>query len=257
MANTTNFNFELIDFDKIPWHENEHDNWLLADAVFTKFISISGIGGVWDNSLAITIGDKYVDRELGTIWEALIAHTTASSGTFQSDRTTNASYWQSFTSEVAFKGAYAASTSYSSNDFIFDGNRYGVVLNTFTSTTSYDVDVTAGNIVTLIDLSKATSTSSLVIGTGSATFTVLEGLNFTTGDFVLAVSDANSANYMHGQITSYSSTSLIIDVTTVGGSGTLADWTIRQSGPKGAIGSTGPTGELSQESAIALIIALA
>ena len=58
MANTTNFNFELIDFDKIPWHENEHDNWRLADAVFTKFISISGIGGVWDNSLAITIGDK-------------------------------------------------------------------------------------------------------------------------------------------------------------------------------------------------------
>jgi hypothetical protein len=253
MANTTNFNFELIDFDKIPWHEDEHDNWRLADAVFAKFISISGIKGVWSNSIAVSVGDKYVDRELGTIWEVLIAHTTASSGTFLADRTANTSFWQSFTSEAAFKGAYAASTAYSSNDFIFDGNRYGVVLNTFTSTTSYDADVTAGNIVTLIDLSKAASTTSLTIGTGSATFTVAAGLNFTAGDYVIAVSDANSANYMHGQITSYSSTTLVIDVTTVGGSGTLADWTIRLSGPKGATGDTGSTGSAGADGVFSAI----
>ena len=56
-----------------------------ADAVFAKFISISGIKGVWSNSIAVSVGDKYVDRELGTIWEVLIAHTTASSGTFLND----------------------------------------------------------------------------------------------------------------------------------------------------------------------------
>jgi hypothetical protein len=58
---------------------------------------------------------------------------------------------------------------------------------------------------------------------------------------------------MHGQITSYSSTSLVVDVTTVGGSGTLADWTIRLSGPKGPTGSTGSTGAAGSDGVFSAI----
>jgi len=47
---------------------------------------------------------------------------------------------------------------------------------------------------------------------------------------------------MHGQVTSYSSTTLVVNVTNIGGSGTHADWTITVSGTRGATGATGSTG---------------
>ena len=87
MANTNNFNFNLIDFNKIPWNEDENDNWRSVDAVLARFVSILNFKGTWQNATAVVIGDRYVDPEL------------------------------------------------------------------FTSTDTYDLDVAAGNILTLIDLS--------------------------------------------------------------------------------------------------------
>jgi hypothetical protein len=86
------------------------------------------------------------------------------------------------------------------------------------------------------------STTSLAIGTGSKAFTIAAGLGFNAGDYVLATSDSGITNYMHGQIASYSSTTLTVTVTSIGGSGTKADWTIRLAGVAGATGSTGSTG---------------
>tara|TARA_E500000305_G_scaffold9378_1_gene6470 strand:+ start:5342 stop:6970 length:1629 start_codon:yes stop_codon:yes gene_type:complete len=133
MANTTNFNFELIDFDTIPWHTKDHNNWRLADAVFAQYISISGVKGVWTNSLAIGVDDKYVDSELGTIWTAELAHTSASSGTFAADRTANSSYWSTFSITQAFKGTWAINTAYSVNEFVVSGNKYAVCQTAHTS----------------------------------------------------------------------------------------------------------------------------
>lgn len=88
----------------------------------------------------------------------------------------------------------------------------------------------------------ATSTSSNTIGTGAKTFTTQASKQFATGQFILIVDGDNSANFMHGQVTSYSGTALVVDVQSIGGSGTLADWTISVSGSRGAIGETGATG---------------
>lgn len=71
-----------------------------------------------------------------------------------------------------------------------------------------------------------TSTTSLTIGTGSKAFTVASGLSFVAGNSVTATSAASSANFMTGTVASYSGTTLTVTVTTIGGSGTLADWTI-------------------------------
>ena len=89
-----------------------------------------------------------------------------------------------------------------------------------------------------------TSTTSLAIGTGSKTFTTQTGKSFIAGTFVQAISAANSANYMYGSVTSYNTNTgeLIVDVVTVGGSGTLADWGIFFSGGRGGTGATGSTG---------------
>lgn len=78
---------------------------------------------------------------------------------------------------------------------------------------------------TLAQLSTTTtSSSSVLIGTGAKTFTIAAGLGFVTG---MSLRIANSsANYMNADITSYSSTTLIVNVTSIAGSGTLASWSI-------------------------------
>lgn len=87
-----------------------------------------------------------------------------------------------------------------------------------------------------------TSTTSLAIAVASKTFTTQSGKAFSAGRWVLCTSDADPTNYMHGQVTSYSGTTLIVNVTNIGGSGTLADWTISLSGTRGAVGATGAPG---------------
>lgn len=90
-----------------------------------------------------------------------------------------------------------------------------------------------------------TSTTSLLIGTGSKVFTTQASKFFTAGQFLLVTSDADPTNYMHGQVTSYSSTTLTLNVIDVGGLGIFADWTIRVSGTRGTIGATGSISDLS------------
>ena len=76
----------------------------------------------------------------------------------------------------------------------------------------------------------STSTTSLLIATGSKTFTTQASKNYFPGQFLIAASNANETNYMHGQVTSYSGTTLIMNATDIGGAGTFADWNISVSG---------------------------
>ncbi|HER27499.1 MAG TPA: hypothetical protein ENI69_10360, partial [Rhodospirillales bacterium] len=88
-----------------------------------------------------------------------------------------------------------------------------------------------------------TSLTSLAIGIGSKVFTVQSGAALTVGQWLLISSDADPANYMHGQITAYSGTSLSVNITNFGGTGTLSDWSIRLSGTQGAKGDIGNQGD--------------
>lgn len=98
-----------------------------------------------------------------------------------------------------------------------------------------------------------TSTTSLTIASGTQTFTVQANLAYTAGAIVIAASAANSANFMIGTVTSYSGTTLVINVTGVGGSGTHADWNINPSGPQGP---TGPSGGLSDPGSNSVVFRL-
>lgn len=88
-----------------------------------------------------------------------------------------------------------------------------------------------------------TSTTSNSIAVASKSFTTQANKFFDVGNWVMITDNANSANYMHGQVTAYSGTSLTVNVTTTGGSGTISDWNIRLSGAKGATGPSG-TGDM-------------
>lgn len=94
-----------------------------------------------------------------------------------------------------------------------------------------------------------TSTTSLTIGTGSKTYTTQSGLTIAAGQYLVIPSNANSANFMFGQVTSYTGTTLVMNITVTGGSGTFADWNILASGPQGPGGAgsinTGTTNQLA------------
>ena len=82
-----------------------------------------------------------------------------------------------------------------------------------------------------------TSTTSLTIGTGSRTITTQTAKAWVVGQFVTVASTASPTNFMHGQITAYNSGtgSMTVNVLAVGGSGTLASWTIGLTGPNATL----------------------
>lgn len=100
----------------------------------------------------------------------------------------------------------------------------------------------AASVASATALLSGTSTSSLAIGTGAKTFVTQAGKNFVAGQFITAAHVGTPANFMFGQVTSYSGTSLVIDVQVVGGSGTIASWTVSAAGVRGATGATGAAG---------------
>jgi len=83
-----------------------------------------------------------------------------------------------------------------------------------------------------------TSTSSVTLATGNLSFAVA-GKQFAVGQLLIA---ASGANYAIGQVASYDGTTLVINATTVVGTGTFTSWTIALTGATGAPGTAGAAG---------------
>ena len=117
-----------------------------------------------------------------------------------------------------------------------DPNSFAVRADAFLA--ALPVFVTEANEVAVamnLNATTDTSVSSVLIGTGAKTFTVTSGKSFQPGMYlVIANTAAPSTNSMFGQVTSYSGTSLVMNVISVRGSGTLAAWTISQASAGGA-----------------------
>lgn len=88
----------------------------------------------------------------------------------------------------------------------------------------------------------ATSATSNLISVASKTFTTQAGKAFVANQWVLVYSRSNNANVMLGQITSYSGTTLVVNVAFIGGSGTLSDWNIALANSFAAAGVQPPAG---------------
>lgn len=95
----------------------------------------------------------------------------------------------------------------------------------------------------------ATSSTAVLIGTGIKTFVLNQsGAPLLPGEFVLIISRGTPANYMHGQVTGYSGTTLTVNITDIGGSGTPNDWNILLSGTQGPTGPAASTTVLTVSS---------
>ena len=84
------------------------------------------------------------------------------------------------------------------------------------------------------DIYNSTSTSSVAIGTGSKTFTTADSGKPYQAGTPLRIADAAapSTNFMDCIVTSYSGTTLVVDVIGTVGSGTKSSWTINIGGTK-------------------------
>lgn len=82
------------------------------------------------------------------------------------------------------------------------------------------------NIDTLGGTPTSLSTTSLSIAKGLKSFTTTAGLNYKINDRVRLLSKANFNNFMEGIVTSYSGTTLSLNVDVIGGTGTFADWNL-------------------------------
>lgn len=74
-----------------------------------------------------------------------------------------------------------------------------------------------------------TSTTSLLIGTGSKALTIETGKSFAVGMIVTIYNTPTPTNWMQGNITAFTASTgaLTVNVTSTSGSGTLAAWTVK------------------------------
>jgi hypothetical protein len=115
----------------------------------------------------------------------------------------------------------------SASEFVAAANTFLAALPPFS--TQVNADLAA--LLTLSQL-VSTSTTSLTIGTGAQSLTVQTAKAYLAGQSVRIYSTATPDNYMDGTVTSYDSGTgaLEVNVTSVGGSGTLAAWTVTLNG---------------------------
>lgn len=91
---------------------------------------------------------------------------------------------------------------------------------------------------------KATSATSLTIGSGTKNLTCTSGKTYQAGDYVkISAQAAPSTKWMYGTVTSYNSSTgaMVAEITEFGTIDTLASWYVSLSGAQGADGDTLPT----------------
>lgn len=94
-----------------------------------------------------------------------------------------------------------------------------------------------------------TSTTSLLIGTGTKNLTTQTGKNFTIGQSVRIAYTTTPSDYMDGQVTAYTSGSgaMTVEVSAVGGAGTQSLWTISLSAGGGSTATLAGTETLTNK----------
>ncbi len=174
--------------------------------------------------------------------QAGIATTQAASAT-ASAASASTSESNASTSATSAAASAATATTQASNASASASSASASATNAATSATAAAASaVAAGSTLT------ATSTTSNTIGTGNFTFTTQANKNFFPGQPIIAASNANGANYIHGIVSSYSGTTLIITEQDTGGSGTHSDWNISVTGSQGPSG--GGTGTVTTASVV-------
>lgn len=109
--------------------------------------------------------------------------------------------------------------------FVTEANALGASVDAVAAATQITADLVSSLLLSMALPSYAgTSTTSLAIGTGSKSITTQTGKAWVAGQMVIV--DNGAGAFMKGSVTSYSGSALVVNVTSVVGSGTFASWSI-------------------------------
>ena len=152
-------------------------------------------------------------------------------------------------------------------EFVWTATSTTVTLQAYSAGTSPTSPTAASVIVTANQLTQIgigyyglSSASSVLIGTGSKTFTTnLNATNtaFTVGSRVRVAYTTTPTNFMEGVITAFSGTTMTVSVDVVGGSGTYAAWSFTSVGSAGVTSISGGTTGLTPSTATTGAVTLA
>jgi hypothetical protein len=244
--------------------EIQRDDGALAnDSVGPDQLQNSVFAGIntpaaWVADTAYGVRDSvyFVTSTYSKWYKCIVAHTA---GVFADDL--SAGYWELIlntdiqavddaqaaaeAAQAAAEAAEAAAATSASAAATSASNASTSASAAATSATS--AAASAASVVAL----KGTSTTSLTPTVGSNVFTTQSGLGFTVNQWVLAASDSAPAVYVHGQVASYSGTTLTITGVDIGTASAKADWTITVSGTQGATGAAGAAADANETAALA------
>lgn len=219
--------------------------------------------GTWLTATAYSFGDQVIDGanglDTGNYYTCIIANT---SGTWSTDLT--AGYWQlaidiagieaDVTAAAASAAAAATSATNAATSASSASTSASSASTSATTATTQATNAAASAAAAATSASTAasyaaslssTSVTSVAIATGAKTFTTQASKQYSAGQYLIIASNASALNYMHGTVTSYSGTSLVMNITDIGGSGTYTDWNISLSGTQGPTGAAGASGAFS------------
>ena len=232
----------------------------VSTITYTVGQNVVGPDGVFYTALRTTVGDTpasspsdWVGTSVAAAASATAAAASASaaaaSASTATTQATNAATSASTATTQATNAAASAATAttQASNASTSASNASTSASSASASASTATTQATnASNSATAAAnyLTVGTSTTSVLIGTGAKSFTADTGKAWGAGLILSISSAANTANFMHGTVTSYNSGTgaLVMNILDVGGSGTLNDWGIAISGTQGPTGATGPTG---------------
>lgn len=152
---TLNYQFEIPAFDFPNWHTYYARTLRTMDALFLIGTGITFVRGPWANGKVYAVGDVVVDMDVATspnIYQVLVGHTSAATGTFAADRIAHPSFWQARLSLPQFRGVWAGpGTSYFVGDFVVSGPQYAIAKTNHVSGATFAGD--AANWTVLVDTS--------------------------------------------------------------------------------------------------------
>lgn len=109
---TLNIALKMPNFNDSPWHDELNENFANIDALFRSVLGLSALLGEYQNSTAVTEGQRYYDATTGTYYEAQSDFTTmAAPNTFATERSTYPLRWSQLDAQQALDAASNAAAS--------------------------------------------------------------------------------------------------------------------------------------------------
>lgn len=182
-SRTPNINLIIEDFDARAYHLSEEKNKRIIDALWGKYFATSNLVGVWTNGTMYATGQRVVDPEDGSIWEALVSHTSAATGLFSADLANHPNYWENFSIPLHYKGAWTSTSVYALGDVINSSTVFAVAKVGHSANSDFFLDVSNAKWDLFLDGRIFASSMATYLTAASALVTQASALVVSAGTY--------------------------------------------------------------------------